>query len=93
MSDDLYPTPTRLALLRQVANGQVCTDFMASIDTEGGDDVIVLFPDAPTAWSDRRRVTARIREMEAAGWVRELTGGDWFLTDAGQALLDAHGRT
>lgn len=83
---DLFPTKTRLALLRQVANSQVVTDIVLDVDDQ---DVIWLFPDAPTSWQDHIRVTARIREMEHAGWVTTVdgVGMSWYPTDAGYAVL------
>jgi hypothetical protein len=87
---DLYPTPTRLRLLAEIANAQVLTDIARDDDQ----DVILLFADAPTSWQDRVKVTARVRELEAAGWVEE-SGSDatWSLTDAGRKVLGAgHGR-
>lgn len=84
MSGDLYPTKTRLGLLAEIANGQVLTDITAD------DDVILLFPWAPTQWQDRVKVTARVREMERAGWVETDTAGvTWQLTERGRAFLDA----
>lgn len=84
---DLFPTPTRLRLLAQIDNGQVLTDITRDDDQ----DVIWLFPDAPTSWWDRRKVTAQVRELEAAGWVEEfMPGGTWRLTDAGRDVLEAH---
>jgi hypothetical protein len=85
---DLYPTKTRLALLHQVANSQVLTDISPEADDQ---DVILLFPDAPTSWQDRAKVTARIREMEHAGWVTTVDniGMSWYPTDAGLAVLAA----
>lgn len=83
---DLYPTPTRLRLLTEIANGQVLTD----ITREDDQDVILLFPDAPTSWQDRVKVTARVRELERAGWAEEfLLGPTWSLTDAGREVLEA----
>jgi len=81
---DLYPTKTRLALLRQVANSLVQSGY--------ADDVL-LFPDAPTSWEYSRKVTARIEELERAGWVTELhpdhPGCWWVPTEAGYAVLAA----
>lgn len=73
MSASLYPTPSRRRLVRQISNGQVVTDITAD------GDVILLFPDAPTSWQDSERVTARVRELEAAGWV-ETDGVLWGVT-------------
>ena len=79
----LYPTKTRLALLRQVANAQVLTDLTVDEFT------VWLFPDAPTSWQDRVKVTARVREMDHAGWIAENTIGDWQLTDDGCKVLES----
>lgn len=86
MAAELFPTKTRLALLRQVANSQVMTDISPEADDQ---DVILLFPDAPTSWQDRVKVTARIREMEQAGWVTTVdnVGMSWYPTEAGFAVL------
>ncbi len=78
---DLYPTKTRLALLRHVAAGIVYKH------THDG---------SSTTNAGFTRVTARIAEAEQAGWV-ELEEADhldtyplrvWRLTDAGRAILD-----
>lgn len=83
---DLYPTPTRLRLLAEIVNGQVLTDITRDDDQ----DVIWLFPDAPTSWQDRVKVTARVRELEAAGWVEEfILGPTWQPTSAGRDVLEA----
>lgn len=71
---DLYPTKTRLALLRDVDAGNV-------LDGITDDHVwLVDNPEPP------RKVCARMREMEAAGWVEQ---GEpfWRLTDAGREVL------
>ena len=79
-----YPTKTRLALLRTVANHQVITDVTADIH------LVWLFPDAPTSWFHRERVNARIAELEKAGWVECGPDLTWSVTDAGrQVLADA----
>ena len=86
----LYPTKTRLALLRQVANSQVQAQYFD--ETQAFDEPrAVLFPDAPTSWQDRRIVTARMRELERAGWVREPALGDfgtYQVTDEGRKILE-----
>lgn len=89
---ELYPTPTRLALLRDVDDGRVSRSIWSSGQSDA---------------SSRTgcRVTAAIEEMSAAGWVvlnpqrwqtaDVVTGHGyelqyWQLTDAGRAVLDAH---
>lgn len=79
---DPYPTPTRLALLRDVAAGEVCCYRNGESYLGTGD----------------RRVTARMAELRAAGWVElavlthtradDVTYQQWRLTDAGRAMLD-----
>jgi hypothetical protein len=86
---DLYPTKTRLALLRDVAGEHITRNYFADgeRDTDGDGD----------------KVTARIAEAEKAGWVHlddkvwttiNVFDGGWWtlrywrLTDAGRALLD-----
>jgi hypothetical protein len=84
MAADLYPTKTRLALLRQVANSQVMTDPTAEHHH------VVLFPDAPDVWANRVTVTARIDELERAGWVVDNEAEVfWHPTEAGLAVLAA----
>lgn len=77
----LFATKTRLKLLAEVAAGRVMTD------TTAADDVIWLCPNAPTDWETRERVTARVRELEAAGWVEQPHPVDWRLTLAGWTVL------
>lgn len=79
---DLYPTKARLKLLRQIRNSQVGTDLLAERER------IVLWPYAPTEYQTQQTVTARVRELEAAGWVRRsASGADWLLTDEGRKVL------
>ena len=78
----LFPTKTRLALLRDVARNLVW-----------GDDGDVL---AATGDGGRRKVTVQVADMCRAGWVRPggLRGDrrrPYELTDAGRAVLDADG--
>lgn len=80
----LYPTKTRLRLLLDIANSQVGTDIRADHDR------IILWPDAPTSWQDQVVVTARVRELEHAGWVTLDQAEVWWLvTDAGREVLEA----
>lgn len=84
---ELYPTKTRLALLREVAAHNVCDGSLHSDDRHEGHALLVPeMHDEPI-----RRVTAAIAEMQAAGWV-ELVDEDpaiWRLTAAGRAVLEA----
>jgi len=74
---DLYPTPTRLALLRRVAEGQI----------------VWLAGGISRDERDGSRVTARVAEMERAGWITRDFGPwrRWKLTDTGRAVLARHG--
>jgi hypothetical protein len=89
MSPDLYPTPTRLKLLRQVANRQVIVD----LTLDDGGWRVVLFPYAPTQYQDQVTVTHRIDELERAGWVKLLEPAevDYVLTDEGWQILATYG--
>lgn len=79
MAVDLYLTPTRRALLREVADGNV-------IRLSGGESVVLQ----PTR---DRKVTAEVAAMERAGWIVlvEMRFGAkrWDLTDAGREQLAA----
>lgn len=75
MTGDLYPTPTRLDLLDQVDAGRV---YHAEL---GGDFV--------GDGANLLRVTVRLAELEAAGWVeRPALSAYWRLTDAGRVIRD-----
>jgi hypothetical protein len=78
---DLYPTPTRVNLLRDVDEGRVFTDVTAEHDR------VVLVPNAPTEWQTQRLVTVRMAEVERAGWVEEYDAAMWRLTDKGREIL------
>lgn len=84
---DLYPTPTRRALLRSVAIGEVWQNSNGeSVETVSD----VLGVSDPV-----RRVTAAIAELEGAGWVHlvELKYGarQWQLTDVGRDVQASAG--
>lgn len=83
---DLYPTKTRLALLRDIRDGHV---IEGPVEPWAGD----VWNTARAETGDQaRKVTARVHELEDAGWVE--CGGDlttWSLTAAGRAVLEAHG--
>jgi hypothetical protein len=73
---DLYPTKTRLDLLRAVAYGRVTVS--------PGSQIIHR-----TESSFSRRCDSAIREQEAVGWVRlGADGGTYEPTEAGRAVLD-----
>lgn len=89
MATDLYPTKTRLALLRDVEVGEVWQNSGNGHSTTPGtigDDTEPLVV-----------VTSRIAEQEQAGWVHlfEHTTGakQWQLTDAGREVLAANDQT
>lgn len=79
----LYPTPSRLALLRAVSYGEVLegiTDEHAGVTwlTTGAED-----------GEPARKVTARIDEMHRAGWVELADDAvTWRLTELGRIVLD-----
>jgi hypothetical protein len=80
---DLYPTPTRLALLRAVVAGEIWQNSNGeSVETDSD----VLGVSDPV-----RRVTAAVHEQQRAGWIElvELKYGakQWQLTDEGRAVL------
>lgn len=77
----LYPTPTRLALLRDVAAGNVLDGVTPETD---GHTWLVVAPFVPL------KVCARIQEMDAAGWV-ERGEPFWRITEAGTVVLAANG--
>ena len=74
MTADLYPTPTRLALLADVAAGHVVGSLYGHIIN--------------TAYGLRRTVTLRIWDMHRAGWVRSNADDIWQLTDVGRTILE-----
>jgi hypothetical protein len=74
----LYPTKTRVQLLRDIDAGNVITDFW-----EGMTRIVLDDPEA----GDLRTVTARVQELERAGWCeRHEFGPSWRLTDTGRAI-------
>jgi hypothetical protein len=77
----LYPTPSRLKLLRAIADGQVWRDNW--------------FPYGDFEVGAGRRVNSRIAEMQRAGWVYlgsepGMGATHWHLTEAGQQILQAN---
>lgn len=81
---ELYPTKTRLALLRAVALGRVLDlpdedrNRLESFDTSDAED-----------GEPARRVTARVTELARAGWIACPNGVTWGLTRAGRQILEA----
>lgn len=83
MTADLYPTPTRLALLQDVADGLIVCELRS--ETIWRDERLAGIYDPLTA--TRARVTAKARELEDAEWI-ELGGQYTYrLTQAGRDLL------
>lgn len=68
---ELYPTPSRLALLRDIDAGHVWSTAGAAYSGASG---------------RTRRVNTAVQEMRQAGWVEALYG-QWKLTDAGRTVL------
>jgi hypothetical protein len=70
----LYPTKTRLDLLRAVDCGRIFTANGITLRRIDG-------------WVNRRCDVA-VRELQAAGWVRMGTAGTYELTGEGRDVLD-----
>jgi hypothetical protein len=68
---DLHPTPSRLALLRDIEAGHVWSTLGVAYNG---------------ASSRTRRVNAAVQEMRQAGWA-EAQYGEWRLTDRGRDVL------
>lgn len=75
----LYPTPTRLALLREI-------DAENVTDGAEDDETYLIDPDPPY---DSRKVTARVDEMQRAGWcdLDDRRPYLWVLTQPGRDVL------
>lgn len=71
---DLYPTKTRRKLMRAVEHRRVVA----------ANGVVLWHADG----SYNHRCDAKVRELEAAGWVRPGVNGIYELTEDGQAVLD-----
>lgn len=78
MTSDLYPTPSRLALLRDVDAGNVFRDRL-------GDDYI----SADRKVSDRIGAMERAGWVERFGPTEDRFE-HWRVADAGRAVLDSH---
>jgi hypothetical protein len=77
MPEPLYPTPTRLALLADVAAGKVADDADGTPYLDLGGD-------------GRAKVADAIWLMYRAGWLWQRDGSPvWALTDKGRAVLEA----
>lgn len=75
---DLYPTKTRLALLRDVADGRVKRRFGVDIDTWTDRTVTFRMEELERAgWVELGEFVGRSQQ--------------WQITPAGRAVLDAHG--
>lgn len=79
----LFPTKTRLELLRAIHAG----DVVDGPDDRGG--IHTWWIDPPYA---PRKVNARTDEIRAAGWA-ESEGCVWVLTERGHAILGGRGQT
>lgn len=78
----LYPTKSRLALLAGVENLAVTVDVTSDVWR------VVWHPYAPDQWQDQVAVTARIAELERAGWVTvDEEQAKVRITDAGHKVL------
>lgn len=75
MAESLYPTPTRLALLADIAAGRVKDDDTFAPHLDLGDD-------------GQARVADAVWQMERAGWVEQVRMDHvWQLTPAGRDVL------
>lgn len=87
---DLKPTPTRIALLKAVA----VTTVIHYRGTGHDPDYSVI-----SGSPDRRKVTAQMRQLESAGWVRlgspewpsYYAPRRWEITNAGKKVLEVPG--
>jgi hypothetical protein len=85
----LYPTKTRLGLLRAAGRGEV--SWYPPVNPARRGESFWSYPDG-SQW----RVDARMAELEAAGWVElgakgghgELAPRYWRLTEAGRKVLE-----
>lgn len=91
----LFPTKTRLALLRDVADSAT---RVYDEHSWSGKPVVAWLEWRTEARNVRRsRVTARVRELRNAGWIRTRPGDvglhqqDYELTDEGRKVLDEAG--
>jgi hypothetical protein len=74
--EDLYPTKTRLALLRDIADGKVCDGADGAPHLDIGD-------------GETARVADAVWAMERAGWVTQPSDRLlWELTATGHIVLD-----
>jgi hypothetical protein len=85
MSSSLYPTPTRVNLLQDVADGLIMAE--PSSETIWRDERLAGFYDPFTA--TRTRVTAKARELEEVEWIQLGAAYAYRLTDEGRAVLAA----
>jgi hypothetical protein len=77
----LHPTPTRVALLGDVADGLVVSEGT----TIWLDERLAYLYDPHAA--TRTRVTSRVNELVRADWVARDNDGTYRLTAAGQDTL------
>lgn len=86
---ELHPTPTRLNLLRDIADGLVV------VYPGEAAFVVPSLSEFYDPFNDRRRkVTGRVNELVNAGWVElrvfssDLSPDLWVLTEAGRKVLE-----
>ncbi len=79
----LFLTPTRMQLLRDVRDGFV-VEYPTTAAYTTDTDSYLRVPNTPD-----RKVTARIAELERAGWVRlDMIWMHWRLTIEGRQVLE-----
>lgn len=75
---DLYPTKTRLALLRDIADGKVADD-------PDGTPMLHL------GGGERTKVASATWELESAGWIYQAEGyTGWQIAPLGRDVLKEH---
>lgn len=88
---DLYPTPSRVALLQSIDDGAVSEKYPM-----GPKPAWSELDNGPGGSPRYVKVTAKVAEMKRAGWV-ELGSRShpsmyaprpWLLTDLGRSILD-----
>lgn len=94
MSDGLFPTKTRLALLQAVDDGDVRQRYPMLPDPDYTE--LDRGPGAGVSGARYVKVTSRVEELARAGWVRigaresehYKAPRRWELTDLGRSILD-----
>lgn len=78
--ESLYPTPTRLALLRDIRDGRVRDD----------DELTPMLHFEEDGEAKTANVSYLTWRMGLADWCQPTETAAWELTDAGRAVLEAY---